>query len=98
MNTYRLLIALTAFAAAPLAVAAGTAAKTDATPAKPATASRLAHSPFCLKDTGSLIKPKPGHCAPAVGRSYTRNELLNTGQANTADALQRLDPDISTGH
>lgn len=96
MNKYRLLIALAALSAAPLAVAAG--AKNEATPAKPASVSRVAQSPFCLKDTGSLIKPKPGHCTPAVGRSYTRNELLNTGQANTADALRMLDPDISTGH
>ena len=52
----------------------------------------------CLRDTGSLIVPKKGHCLPVAGTSYSREELLNTGAIDNAHALQMLDPSISIGH
>lgn len=52
----------------------------------------------CLRDTGSLIRAKPGHCLPVTGRSYSGDELRRTGTQNTARALQTLDPSITVGH
>ncbi|OOG59173.1 hypothetical protein B0E47_03830 [Rhodanobacter sp. B05] len=52
----------------------------------------------CLRHTGSLIPPKKGECMPAVGRSYSGDELRRTGAPNNARALQMLDPSISVGH
>ncbi|RDJ00215.1 hypothetical protein DVT68_05240 [Dyella solisilvae] len=51
----------------------------------------------CLQSTGSLIPAKPGHCLTAPGRSYSRQDILNTGRIDTAQALRDLDPSISTG-
>jgi uncharacterized low-complexity protein len=52
----------------------------------------------CLRNTGSLIPPKKGDCLPVAGRSYSRDELRNTGAIDNAHALQMLDPSISLGH
>lgn len=61
--------------------------------------------PFCLRSTGSLIaaseneraqrqgKPQTA-CAPASGRSYSQDDIRNTGQMSLADALRSLDPAI----
>ncbi len=54
--------------------------------------------PACLRETGSLIRAKPGRCLPVTGRSYTGDELRRTGTQNTARGLQMLDPSISVGH
>jgi hypothetical protein len=49
----------------------------------------------CLRDTGSLIPAKKGQCLQgAFGRSYSAEDLRNTGQPKTADALRMLDPAI----
>jgi hypothetical protein len=73
-------------AAPPAAAAAGTPAD------------RLADR-NCLRDTGSLIPPKPGHCLPVAGRSYTRDDLRRTGATRTGEALERLDPSLEVrGH
>ena len=49
----------------------------------------------CLRDTGSLIPAKKGQCLQgAFGRSYSAQDLRNTGQPKTADALRMLDPAI----
>jgi hypothetical protein len=49
----------------------------------------------CIRDTGSLIPAKKGQCLQAVnGRSYTQQELRNTGAINNAQALRMLDPSI----
>ncbi len=66
-------------------------AKTDRSVPRPG-------DPACLRHTGSLIPPKPGKCMPAVGRSYSREELLRTGAQDNARALQMLDPSIRIGH
>lgn len=52
----------------------------------------------CLRSTGSLIPPKKGDCLPVAGRSYSHDELRNTGAIDNAHALQMLDPSISLGH
>ena len=49
----------------------------------------------CIRNTGSLIPAKKGQCLQGVsGRSYSRQDLLNTGQINNAQALRMLDPSI----
>lgn len=53
----------------------------------------------CLRDTGSLIKARKGHCLPVPGNSYSREDLLRTGAPDNARALQMLDPRITVhGH
>lgn len=52
----------------------------------------------CIRDTGSRIRPRAGHCLPVAGRSYSHEELQRTGQIDTGRALQMLDPSITLGH
>lgn len=70
-----------------------------------ADASRTASRPNCLEQTGSRITAtsnararkagKDGtECVGANGRSYSRDDLRNTGEANSVDALRKLDPSI----
>ncbi|MEO8748323.1 MAG: hypothetical protein ABI379_11810 [Rhodanobacter sp.] len=54
--------------------------------------------PDCIRDTGSHIRAKPGHCLSVNGRSYSREELQRTGQIDTGRALLMLDPSITLGH
>lgn len=50
---------------------------------------------LCIRNTGSLIPAKKGQCLQAVtGRSYSQQELRNTGAINNAQALRMLDPSI----
>lgn len=69
----------------------------QATPARHDVAGTRAADPNCISDTGSHIRPKPGHCLPVAGTSYSRSELRQTGQIDTARALQMLDPRIRIG-
>lgn len=54
----------------------------------------------CLQSTGSLIPAKPGTCLPVAGRSYSSQDIQNTGSPTLGPALQQLDPSItvSGGH
>jgi len=53
----------------------------------------------CLQTTGSLIPAKPGTCLPVAGRTYTQQDIRNTGQLDTGRALEQLDPSITVrGH
>ncbi|AIF47208.1 hypothetical protein HY57_07920 [Dyella japonica A8] len=53
----------------------------------------------CIQSTGSLIPAKPGTCLPVAGRSYTQQDIRNTGQQDTGRALEQLDPSITVrGH
>lgn len=53
----------------------------------------------CLQSTGSMIRPKPGTCLPVAGRSYSQQDILNTGSPTVGPALQMLDPSITVrGH
>ncbi|GLQ89722.1 hypothetical protein [Dyella flagellata] len=49
----------------------------------------------CIRDTGSLIKPKPGECLPVAGRSYSKQDIDNTGETRLGPALERLDPAVT---
>jgi hypothetical protein len=49
----------------------------------------------CIRDTGSMIPAKKGQCLQAVnGRSYSQQDLRNTGKIDNAEALRMLDPSI----
>ncbi|XRD90932.1 hypothetical protein ISN72_13700 [Dyella nitratireducens] len=50
----------------------------------------------CIRDTGSLIPPKKGECLPVAGRSYTKQDIDNTGENTLGPALEKLDPAITT--
>lgn len=54
----------------------------------------------CIQSTGSLIPAKPGTCLPVAGRSYSYQDIRNTGQPTLGPALQQLDPSITVtgGH
>jgi putative hemolysin len=52
----------------------------------------------CLRDTGSLIPPKKGDCLPVTGRSYSKDDIDNTGAHTLGPALERLDPSITLQH
>ena len=68
----------------------GASSRNDSAAVKPG-------DPNCIRDTGSRILPKPGHCLPVAGRSYTGKELRQTGQIDMGRALQMLDPSITRG-
>jgi len=67
-----------------------TTRQADANLAKNATAAPKEQA-FCIKDTGTRIKPKDGECV-GPGRTYSREELDRTGSFNAAEALKKLDP------
>lgn len=58
----------------------------------------------CMQKTGSLItavrnrraerEGKPLECAPAFGRTYTYEDLRNTGGTDLGEILRSLDPSI----
>jgi hypothetical protein len=60
-------------------------------------ASAAATRSSCLTDTGPRLPLRPGQCA-AYGRSYSREDIERTGRIDAADALQALDPAITTRH
>lgn len=83
-----------------LALAQATASPADAPPSRQGhveqeAASAVqdeAFSRYCLRHTGSRIRPRGRlqRCS-AMGRSYDREELSRTGAHDLADALRRLD-------
>lgn len=54
-------------------------------------------APVCLTETGSRIRPPKGQCINAPGRIYGRDDLASTGEADASRALQKLDPNITSG-
>jgi hypothetical protein len=52
----------------------------------------VAADPTCLTDTGMRFSDTK--CS-AVGRSYTRDDIRNTGATQVGDALPLLDPSIT---
>lgn len=53
----------------------------------------------CIRETGSRIPVKKGHCLPVAGRSYSQQDLQRTGEPELGPALQKLDPSITVrGH
>ncbi|QNK00330.1 hypothetical protein [Dyella telluris] len=53
----------------------------------------------CLQTTGSLIPAKQGTCLSVMGRSYSQQDIKNTGSPTLGPALEQLDPSITVrGH
>jgi hypothetical protein len=68
----------------------------SATPTTPAKRSPLKPGDRnCIRDTGSLIKAKPGECLPVAGRSYSKQDIDATGETRLGPALERLDPAVT---
>ena len=57
-----------------------------------------AQSRTCLTSTGSLIKPKPGHCVNAFGTVYTQDDMRRTDRITPSGALRTLDPSVTLVH
>jgi hypothetical protein len=60
---------------------------------------RLAESSVvthCLA-TGTHIVSKDRNCPMPAGRSYSKEDIANSGAGSTAQALWKLDPAISLG-
>ena len=55
----------------------------------------LPASPYCLRDTGSLIRQTSNRprCT-GFGSTYSREDLQRTGATDIGDALRRLDSSI----
>ncbi|WP_428381329.1 hypothetical protein [Nevskia ramosa] len=78
-------------------------AASAAEPASPSTSTESAparndsdidsRQPNCVRDTGTRIKSKKRDCV--AGRSYSAEELRQTGETNPLDALRRMDPSIT---
>jgi hypothetical protein len=49
----------------------------------------------CLQSTGSMIPAKHGGCLTVPGRSYSRQDIQNTGETTMGPALQKLDPSVT---
>lgn len=92
-------VAMTAFAAPQstnpspdlAATAPASSAKNQSAPVKPGDRS-------CIRDTGSLIPARQGKCLPVSGRSYSKDDIDNTGAHTLGPALERLDPSITVQH
>ncbi len=50
----------------------------------------------CLQDTGSRLPAAGATCLP--GRSYSKNDIDNTGATTAGGALRLLDPSITVTH
>ncbi|WP_460832256.1 hypothetical protein [Lysobacter humi (ex Lee et al. 2017)] len=48
----------------------------------------------CLRQTGTRIRYREGRCSAAIGRSWSRDDLLSTGRPDVVEALRALDPSI----
>jgi len=56
-----------------------------------------AQDPSCLHDTGSRIADPNEKCR-GYGRSFTHEQLDETGATTSGEALRLLDPSIQVGH
>lgn len=48
----------------------------------------------CLKDTGTRITPKDGHCVNAPGQVISHEDIERSGATNAAEALRDLSPSV----
>lgn len=53
-----------------------------------------AKAPTCMQNTGSRLPS--GNCS--AGRTYTHQDIDQTGQQSAAGALGMLDPSVTVGH
>ena len=96
----RLLAVTVAALLMPVAALAADTTQAEKAPAtekaEPKKAEATAAAATCDKVTGSRIKPtKETSCEKASNRpirTYTADELLNTGETDLAAALRKLDP------
>jgi hypothetical protein len=54
----------------------------------------VARNPACLSQTGSRIAGNDANC-PAIGRSYSSDDINRTGSTTAGEALRLLDPSIT---
>jgi hypothetical protein len=97
MNTTLTTAILSALLAAGTVLAADPpqAAVAPAASEKPAAEDKRVPS-NCLRETGSLIRPRSSEdCLNVPGRSYGRDSLDSTGAVDTGDALSKLDPSVT---
>jgi hypothetical protein len=73
-------------------IVAGCAATAQNVKPSAARSAAVAKDPTCLTDTG--IRFRDAQCS-AFGRSYTDEDIRNTGATQVGDALQLLDPAIT---
>lgn len=56
-------------------------------------------SRLCVRSTGSHLPPPKGQsCLPVMGRSYSQQDIQNTGANDIGQALRMLDPSVRIGH
>ncbi|HSY09048.1 MAG TPA: hypothetical protein VK820_11005 [Steroidobacteraceae bacterium] len=63
----------------------------------PKPASKPAHSTApstCMHSTGTRIKLPPGECSASAGRSYSSQEIDQTGKTTVGGALRLMDPSM----
>ncbi|TLY80740.1 MAG: hypothetical protein E6K49_01400 [Gammaproteobacteria bacterium] len=77
----------------PLAALAAGCASAPPPHALTDTGARFTHE-LCLPATGTRIAVREHECA-AFGRSYTGEEIRNTGASTVDEALRLLDPSIT---
>jgi hypothetical protein len=83
------------------AVVSASAVGCSTTPAHPdgQTPSTAARVGPCSQDTTGSRIPRPvGQCSPSPVRTYSQADIDRTGQTDTGDALQQLDPSITVHH
>ncbi len=94
----RLLAVLAAALLMPIATVAADAGKAEKEPAREKVEPKKDETAACDKVTGTRIKPtRETSCEKASNRpirTYTADELRNTGEIDLAAALRRLDPSI----
>jgi len=61
-------------------------------------AAKAAVPPNCIRDTASRIPLPPGDCVNAPGRTWSQTDIDRTGQVDTGNALQMLDPTVTVHH
>lgn len=92
-----LAVSIAAFAALAAGCATSSAPSDAARIAKDTSAQKANIDRLCAQDTGSRIKrsdkDKNLPCAQP-GSTYTEEELRDTGEFDTAEALRKLDPRI----
>ena len=74
-------------------ILAGCAAAVD-TRGNAAKSAAVAVDPACLHQTASRIPVSGANCS-AMGRTYTNEDIMRTGQTSVGDALALLDPSIT---
>lgn len=89
------MLRLLAIGACLVGLAACTSAPQTHNTAPPTATNALRCPPM---DTATRLPPRPGECSPGDVKSYTGEQLEQTGATQTGDALRYLDPEITIVH